>query len=383
MKILKWMLVGLLCVVLILGMVFGPGIYREWKMLAMIRSLWDRPEASFQIRVDDRVDFRLDWQELPQGRIFILETGGVKVCFCNGVIYLENGKGFDFSRTTEDFLTVVQSAWKMLPLVRTEYNAGVWTAVLHEPAVNLTMVEGESGFRSAQLHFADTEAEILPQLQRSPLEVPVSVRQAVALGEIQGSGDMAQALIRLLGAWAELGSRNLLAMDMNLSADCGPLSLRDTLDMRMDRNLGIGYVEKNGRGLYFKEGKICTADGKLLVQTEANVEAVQLLGMTYLLLLNGDFTCRGEIYSLELDQKGMEQFAYTIAPDAKNLSITLESGRIQLVLGENRLDTISVSCVGSLDLILTTVEISIGAELEMKEAEFFTVNQKVLDALTQ
>ena len=381
MKVLKWVLAVLLCLVLVLGIVFGPGIYRGAKLLTMIRAVWDQPQVSLDLRVDGSVDLRLDWTELSQGRVFILESSGVRVCFCNGVIYLENGKGFDFTRTTEQLVTMLQNPWKFLPLVQIQQENENWTVSMAEPSVRLTLEPGKTGFAAAQLRVSGRKFEITPQPDRPVLTVPQAVAQAISLGKIPGNGDLTQALIRLLGAWAELGSRNILAMDLNLSADCGPLSLSETLEARMNRNLGIGYVEKSGRGLYFKDGRICTADGKLLAQTETDVEATQMLGMAYLLLLNGDFTCRGDVYSLELDQKGMEDFAYTILPAAENLNIGFESGKIQLVLRENALDSISVSCTGNLDLLLTTVRVSIGTELQMQDAAMFSINQAVLDAL--
>lgn len=381
MKIWKWILAVLLCGVLILGILFGPGIYRGVKMFSMICDVWNQPEASLDLRVDERMNIRLDWTELPQGRVLILESSGVKVCFCSGVIYLENGKGFDFTQSTRNIVTMLQDPWKLLPLVTIQQEKQRWTVSMAQPDVRLTLEEGASGIAVAQVRFSDTVMEITPQTGRPVLAVPEQVAHSISQGTVPGNGDLTEALLRLLGAWAELGSRDILAMDVKLSADCGPLSLAETLNARMDQNLGIGYVEKAGRGLYFKDGKICTADGKLLAQAETDVEAAQLLGVAYLLLLNGDFTCQGNVYTLELDQQGMADFAYTILPAAEKLNIGFESGRIQLVLEEHTLDRISVSCTGTLDLILTTVQASIGTELQMKEATIFSINQAVLDAL--
>lgn len=69
-----------------------------------------------------------------------------------------------------------------------------------------------------------------------------------ASGKIQGGGDLTEAFLRLFGAWAELTSRDTVAM-------------------------------------------------------------------AYLLLLEGEFACRGDVYSLTLDQAAMEGVAYTIAPE--------------------------------------------------------------------
>ena len=376
-----WLLAVLLCLALALAAVFGPGIYRGVKMLDLVLDVWNREEASLDIRMDGEMELRLDWTQTQQGRIFILESSGVQVCFCNGVIYLENGKGFDFTETTRKVTALLQEPWKFVPLLKTERQGNSYRAVLEEPALQVTLEPGNDGFGSAQVSFGGKEFGVIVQTGRSARIVPKVITDAVSAGQTQGSGDLTQALLRLLGAWAELGSRNITAMDLHLSADCGPISLADTLDARIDRNLGIGYVEKQGKGLYFKGGKVCTAEGKLLADAQTDVEVTQMLGMAYLLLLNGDFTCQGNVYSLELDQKGIEDLAYTIVPAARDLSIGFESGRIELALEDGKLDKIAVSCTGTLDLILTTVKVSIGTELEMKEASVFFIPQEVLEVL--
>jgi len=381
MKTGKWILLGLLCLVLVLGLVLGPGLYRGTQMLAMAATVWNQEEFSLDIRVNEEGNLRLDWRNTHRGRVLILESSGVQVYFCDGAIYLENGKGYDFSDTVEQINQLIQSPWKLYPLVKTSREGSSWTAVLEQPDLTVTMEQGQSGIGMAWVEWDEMKVQILPQPDREVLAVPEAVDTAIAAGKIRDGEDMTGALLRLLAAWTGLSSRETIAMELALSADCGPLALADTLQICTDRETGIGYVEKDGRGLYFTPDKVCTAEGRILTQSESSVESARLLGVAYLLLLNGDFRCQGDVYSLKLDQGGMEGFAYTIAPAAEGLNIQFKSGEIMLKLEGNNLESLSVSCTGAMDLLLTEVSVSIGAELTLGETEGFTIPQPVLDAL--
>ena len=381
MKKSKWLWIGLLCLVLILAAVFGPGIYRAARMLGMVDGVWNQEAMSFDIQVKEAVELRLDWVETSQGRVFLLENSGVTVYFSSGAVYLENGKGYDFSQTAAEISRLLQEPWKLYPLVQTHRDGESWTAQIEKTDLTVTLEQGEPGFGAARVQYEDWNVEILPRTDREVRQVPETLLSAIASGETQGGTDMTQALLRLFAAWADLGSRETVAMELELWADCGPLALNDTLQVCTDRDTGIGYVEKNGYGLYFTDRGICTAGGKLVTSGESTVESAQMLGVAYLLLFNGDFTYRDGVYTLKLDQAGMEGFAYTIAPAAQGLNIAFGSGEVALTLKGDTLESLNVSCNGTLDLILTEAEVAIGAELNLVEGERLEIPQTVRQAL--
>jgi len=175
MKTGKWILLGLLCLVLVLGLVLGPGLYRGTQMLAMAATVWNQEEFSLDIRVNEEGNLRLDWRNTHRGRVLILESSGVQVYFCDGAIYLENGKGYDFSDTVEQINQLIQSPWKLYPLVKTSREGSSWTAVLEQPDLTVTMEQGQSGIGMAWVEWDEMKVQILPQPDREVLAVPEAV----------------------------------------------------------------------------------------------------------------------------------------------------------------------------------------------------------------
>lgn len=390
--------IGVLCLVLVLGIVFGPKLYRAVRVYGMLEDFLTEEAASMDVTLsmeaEKKMDLRLDWQDVGGKRLYTLESGGVEIFYRDGVVYLENGKAYDFSGAVPDVSELLEKPWALYPLVQISQKDGTWTVVVDTArilpelwGVTLVVEEGDEGARTLQCFgWQDKNGgylgvQALRRQDRQVLEVPQAVRDAIESGAVQSGKDLTEDMLGLLKGWAELTSRETLGMELNLSADCGPIALADTLTLRRDSATGISYVEKDGYGLYFSGDKICTAGGTVLASSDSSVEAAALLGLAYQLCLNGDLTCDEGVYSLTLDQAGMEQVAYAIAPEAESLNVAFQSGSLEIRMEEDTIQSIRLSVSGSVDLLLAQVEGAIGAELVPVENVSFEIPQEVLDAL--
>lgn len=93
---------------------------------------------------------------------------------------------------------------------------------------------------------------------------------------------------------AALRSREVLACPhLTLTADCGPLVLRDTLqyDRRTVAGQDFTAVRKGALSLYFSGDKLCDVEGHVLTTDDALASQAQLLQLAYQLVLNGTAAC--------------------------------------------------------------------------------------------
>ncbi len=76
----------------------------------------------------------------------------------------------------------------------------------------------------------------------------------------------------------------------------------------------------------------------------------------------------------------MAAAANVIAPDIESLDIDFTEGNLEIVLSGNDLSSITISCGGTLRLLLTDTDVSFRAVITPAGREF-AVTQQVLSAL--
>ena len=84
--------------------------------------------------------------------------------------------------------------------------------------------------------------------------------------------------------------------------------------------------------------------------------------------------------ALEWAADGMAAAANAIAPDIESLDIDFTEGNLEIVLSGNDLSSITISCGGTLRLLLTDTDVSFRAVITPAGREF-AVTQQVLSAL--
>lgn len=377
----------ILLLLLIPGLLFGPGLARGVRVYGLVSDLLGQAQGSADLTLegDIALNGQLDWLDRSGRRVFRLTQSGVAFYYCDGVVYLENGKGYDFSEALPDLSAVTDNPWLLFPLTKIDHQEGLWTLRAEEYGLTLNLEEGAAGLEAVDFRLGDRLSGKLTLREAEPMTVPQAILDAIASGEVQAGQDLTGETLRLAAGLADLSSRDPLGLELQLTADCGMLTLDETLTLSRGivNQTPIHHLVREGQGLYFTDRAACTENGTLLTEQEASIAPSQLLGLVYQLCLNGELSCQGDVYSLTLDQQGMEAFAYAIVPEAEAMNITFRSGTLSLTMTESTIDSIRIHCGGSIDVLLTQLEVSVGAEVRVMEGPSFTVPQAVLDTLIE
>ena len=241
----------------------------------------------------------------------------------------------------------------------------------------------ELRFRSEGAGDLRVKASVLFRDSASAPVIPEEVRSAMRASSTEVSGTLTDDTLRLLQALSVLYGQDTLSADIDLSADCGPIVLSDTL--QYDRHdydgQSISCIRKNTLAFYFSDGVICDESGNKLDSADL-VDSAQLIDLSCELLMNGTAACaeteNGRSYSLTLDEDGMAALSAAIAPGIKTQNVSFTSGRIEALVGaDGALRSISISCSGALHLILTDAPAAVSAVIT-REVLF---SQQALSAL--
>ena len=217
-------------------------------------------------------------------------------------------------------------------------------------------------------------------------QVPEAVTAAIAGGTEPENTVLPADTLRLLRSWAALRSREVLAADLTLTADCGPLVLRDTLqyDRRTVAGQDFTAVRKGALSLYFSGDKLCDVEGHVLTTDDALASQAQLLQLAYQLVLNGTAACTQtggtDTYTLTLDEAGAAEFAAAIAPDIQSQHVAFTGGRVTMEVQDTQLCSVRITCSGSISVALTEASASLSADIRFVSRNY-PFPRAVLNAL--
>lgn len=343
-------------------------------------------------------------------RIVTVRWQGVTV-YCTGdAVYLENGRAYrlsssmtlsdlaalfrkahvDCEKTDADTLytAVLSAADADALLTLLEPEVGDLTGIDRLTAV-LTVADGRA--RSLRLTAGPEDAPVLTAVMDftakvTAPQVPEAVTAAIAGGTEPENTVLPADTLRLLRSWAALRSREVLAADLTLTADCGPLVLRDTLqyDRRTVDGQDFTAVRKGALSLYFSGDKLCDAEGHVLTTDDALVSQARLLQLAYQLVLNGTAACTQtggtDTYTLTLDEAGAAEFAAAIAPDIQSQHVAFTGGRVTMEVQDTQLCSIRITCSGSISVALTEANASLSADIRFVSRNY-PFPRAVLNAL--
>lgn len=343
-------------------------------------------------------------------RIVTVRWQGVTV-YCTGdAVYLENGRAYRLSSsmTLSDLAALFRKAHVDCEKTDADtlYTAALSAAdadallTLLEPEVGdltgidrltavLTVADGRA--RSLRLTAGPEDAPVLTAVMDftakvTAPQVPEAVTAAIAGGTEPENTVLPADTLRLLRSWAALRSREVLAADLTLTADCGPLVLRDTLqyDRRTVAGQDFTAVRKGALSLYFSGDKLCDAEGHVLTTDDALASQAQLLQLAYQLVLNGTAACTQtggtDTYTLTLDEAGAAEFAAAIAPDIQSQHVAFTGGRVTMEVQDTQLCSIRITCSGSISVALTEASASLSADIRFVSRNY-PFPRAVLNAL--
>ena len=391
----------LLCLVLVAGAFLVPRVCRMVEAYRLMTAFLFQPEQSLDVTVqldgDREVEFRLDWRTEEGKRVFVLKSGEEAVYFCDGVLYLKNGKGYRFEEALSDLSQVLEKPWMLAPVVRIAREGYHWQVDMETAEVlpeldylSITMEENLDGIETLSLRTSGrklgslTGVRTLTRSDRVAVKAPQEVLDAIKSGIVQADKDLTRDILRLVKGWMLLSSTDPLGVKMDIQVDLLELPLHTQLELYSTKayEKPIHYLNKDGVGLYFTDGAACTPEGKRIGSPEIPVDMTRMLGLAYYLCFNGDLSCQGDRYRLELNQAGMEQVLYAIAPETADMALTLEEGALELIMAGDAISSVNIAISGQVDLVITQVEIAARVGMEILQADFgMEVHQKVLDTL--
>jgi len=343
-------------------------------------------------------------------RIVTVRWHGVTV-YCTGdTLYLENGRAYRLSSsmTLSDLAALFRKAHVDCEKTDADtlYTAALSAAdadallTLLEPEVGdlsgidrltavLTVADGRA--RSLRLTAGPEDAPVLTAVMDftakvTAPQVPEAVTAAIAGGTEPENTVLPADTLRLLRSWAALRSREVLAADLTLTADCGPLVLRDTLqyDRRTVDGQDFTAVRKGALSLYFSGDKLCDAEGHVLTTGDTLASQARLLQLAYQLVLNGTAACTQtggtDTYTLTLDEAGAAEFAAAIAPDIQSQHVAFTGGRVTMEVQDTLLCSVRIACSGSISVALTEANASLSADIRFVSRNY-PFPRAVLNAL--
>ena len=379
-----------------------------------------------------RVDAKLDGQTIGldaeicktkvEGKtVTCLQRDGVQLFYAGETVYLENGRAFSVGGDYPDYAELLPQAAELYRLVNVsastsgtqktyrltakDENADALVRILlpelpadstvrtleaaltadGQKPIRLTFSAELTGGTSATLN---AELSFSEGVTTAP-EIPEAVRSAITSGKPAEAGLLTDELFELLKGWAARCAGESMSADLTLSADCGPVVVNDTLQIDQKRVSGqsITAVRKNALTLYLSGDRLCDGSGNAASdQLSGLADSAKLIDAAYQLLLNGETSCTisgdTKTYTLSLDEKGMENLAYAIAPEAKSQSITFKEGTLDAVLTGGVLTSLRVSCAGSIRVVLADTPVSLSATAAFTERDV-EIPQEVVDALVK
>ena len=325
---------------------------------------------------------------------------GIPLYFCNGIVYLENGRAFEVSDRNLDGNAVLNLAREIfrqgeISKTRAEgetlYEAvlGRETAeeVLHlilaDDSANLLEAESMTvqlkarGSELTGLSFTgggETEsgkrftisASLIPGAVEQRPAIPQAVLDAVALGSKGSREVLSEDLLMLLAAWMKYDSDETAAAKLALRADCGLLSLNSDYDYLRTRIDGTDINRIGSRlfTLYFTQDASCTENGTGLGLSQQQViDSARLIPMAKEICLKGDFACQKvgqrRIYTVTLGEDSASELAAMLIPELKAVKLELTDCRLVITVAGSELTQIELACEGTVRVVSRDVDSSV------------------------
>ena len=419
MKRRKWLSALLILLAFLVGIAAAaafflfPEVKTELESVNLVKAMAERDTICMDLSVNAKagnqeLDFSLQAQKLQaEGKpVTVISQENITLVYTDGTVILENGKAFrvddahpdytklldvvirlnknvEFSKDRETYTLTAkgQNAKDILSLLLPSCGASL--SGTHEVAVVLKTEDsqvssvtftasGTLGEEDNRKYAIEAILVIDPE-DFQELSFPANIRNMLSSGSYEAEILLTDDLLELAGAWKELEARQQISANLTLDANCGPLVVSEKLKFyRWNTQPQISSVQKNGYALYFTDTVICDKSGKKLPLADApTVEAADLLDIAYRACMNAELSCavsgKERTFTVSLDEKGMQDVAAAIAPEASQLGIAFEHGSVQFVIRDGKIQSIQVFCDGTMQVVITDVSVSFRGELVFPE----------------
>lgn len=421
----------LLTLALLLGgaagavLLYAPGLTDSMSLYMLLHNYAERSDLDMELSVEANVngktfDADVEYFTTPcaDKRVSCVMWQDIPLYYCDGFMLLENGRSYRAEGVLPDYsklLSHVAGLYRAVEVTAQETNGvKVYHAVARGEAaeqllkailpqgipsvpdtetvqLELTLSDGEPTGLTIGWNGSAGDANASLRLTDEPGEhvLPQAVRTAISSGEYTDARSIDAQLKQLILIWTELSTRDPLSADVTLSADCGPLLVDEKLLWQRTFRYGkeLSCVSRRGARIYYTDEAASTGTGVSVDRNGALFrDTARLLHLAYEAFLLGDAeyeeTTAGARYTVRLDEAAMTQFAASIAPETKLLNISYEEGTLRLDVRDDEVQSITLQCRGTLRVVRTDVNASIGAQLSFaKDKTFFAPTQSTLSAL--
>lgn len=375
---------------------------REFSMQLSVRAEAD------DIRISETTALQKKTQDMASSgtkaswEIFFAQVEDVPVYYTDGVVILENGRAFRLSESFPDYSSLVKKLLSLYKEIKTESTDDGWqiqasgdtakqlldtvlpqlSESLNED-LQLTATVKTRNFRAericlrAQGTWSDGETISVETVMEditdsADFEIPEAVektREAV-FARMSGStggenGSIVQAstvagkeelpvitgdVLTLWNAWRHFREKETVTARIDLSADCGPVVVNQTLQ----------YSAKQQ-----KKETDAAEEGK--TQTQAS----ELLNIAYTICLNGEFSKEEREdsvnYTVQLDGDTMKEIAREAAPGTEKLDLNFTAGSLSVAVKDGDLQSIRFECTGKVKVAVLDTPASLGGIITFTE----------------
>ena len=390
-----------------------PDLVADMGAYEILKAHVEEENLSMELHAEAAVDGKdypitadLDRITLDGKRITDISENGRNLYYSDGVVFLENGDAYKLGTAFPDYSQLLELTMALYRQVEIDVVNDRYTitaekqnakAILELLIPSAAQILSDADSLTVDLILKDGELDRIEFRGNGKLNdsgktaysvnatldildaprnvtIPDAVRDAIVSGEYETMEALSDDLYRLANGWQDLNSRDPLAAKLTLSADCGPLVLNEDLELtrwHIDEQ-DIFCVEENGYALYFTEDAICDSKGNAIPTASAsNIDAAELLGFAYDACMNASADCiktgNRYIYTLSLNEAGMETVAYAITPETEKLNISFDSGSIRVVITGETIESVQIQVSGSVQIVLSSADVEMVAKLEFSE----------------
>lgn len=404
-------------------MLLAPGLTDSMGLYTLLRNYAEGAGHDMELRVSGTLNGRvfegradLYTTNVYDKRVGCMLWRDIPLYYCDGVMLLENGSAYRADGTLPDYSELLSHAAALYRIsdVTKETSNGVVTyravargemaGQLLAPLVpdaaalagdtetvtlELVVTDGEP--TDLRVHWDGLEGNVDAGIRLSAAQkqhtLPQAVTLAIRSGEYAEAAEIGDGLRELLLAWVRLSVRDPLTAAAELSADAGPLVMKDSLTwQRTERGeTDLCVLTRQGSRLYYTAEAACTGTGAMANRPSPDT-VPNLLKLAYLACLQGaaqgEPTAAGTRYTLALDADAMANFAAEIAPESRNLALRFDNGSLCLELEDGNITTLTIQSRGSVRVAQEDATASFSAALRFaREAAFAEPSPAVLRAL--
>ena len=405
-----------------------PDLAADMETVDLLSDLAGRQVLTMELSVEAEVgrnelDFtaQIDKTQVDGKAVTCISQDNITLFYQGGTIFLENGKAYKLSQSFPDYSQLLNTVTQLYRNIEITHADKTYTitakgenaseilahllpsqaaelADTNEVTVELITEEdavSEIHFTSKGMladknesEFAISAVLVIDPAGLEPIQIPMRVSNEITNGNYETMNVLTEDLLLLASAWEELDGRQQLFAKLHLEANCGPIVLSENLNFyRWAGDPMVSSIQKNDYALYFTDTRICDKNGKTLPLADApTVEAAALLDIAYRTCMNADLSSSasgGEhTFTLALNNEGMKEVAYAIAPDTAGMDIDFDNGSIQIVIRDEKIHSIKVFCNGTMKILLSDAAVSVSAEINPSDTTVeITVPDAVLEAL--